>query len=193
MQKQKDGTWRPITYASRALSPVERRYSPLERECLAVKALERFRIYLYGLYFTIKTDHKPLVPIFSSPMKAITPRIENLVIKAMPYNFKILYQPGKFNGADYLSRSNHDKNITVKRNVTEDFVNYVYERMLPQSISAETIAHEQHNWIQTSKPLFTLSPPTRWHQAHPTSPCDTVSQLSMILSCSMTESSYHHH
>ena len=62
----------------------------------------------------------------------------------MPYNFKIVYRPGKFNGADYSSRSNHDKNITVKRNVTEDFVNYVYERMLPQSISAETIAHEQH-------------------------------------------------
>uniref|UniRef100_A0A7M5XNH5 Endonuclease n=1 Tax=Clytia hemisphaerica TaxID=252671 RepID=A0A7M5XNH5_9CNID len=145
MQKQKNGTWRPVSYASRSLSPVERRYSPLERECLAVTyALERFRLYLYGLYFTIKTDHKPLVPIFSSPMKSITPRIENLVIKAMPYNFKMVYQPGKFNGADYLSRSNHDKHITVKRNVTEDFVNYVYEHTLPQSVSAETIAHEQH-------------------------------------------------
>eukprot|EP00111_Clytia_hemisphaerica_P014823 TCONS_00043683-protein len=77
MQKQKNGTWRPVSYASRSLSPVERRYSPLERECLAViYALKRFRLYLYGLYFTIKTDHKPLVPIFSSPMKSITPRIE---------------------------------------------------------------------------------------------------------------------
>ena len=144
MQMQSDGTMRPVSYASRSLSAVEQRYSQLERECLAVVfAIERFRLYLYGIKFTVKTDHKPLVHIFSSPNKTITPRIERFVIRAMPYNYKVEYQPGKLNGADYLSRSNHTTPSSTKRNMAEESMQYVYQNAMPQSISAETISHEQ--------------------------------------------------
>ena len=54
-----------ISYASRALSDVESRYSQTEREMLAIVwALEHFHLYLYGSEFT--TDHKPLLGIFNT-------------------------------------------------------------------------------------------------------------------------------
>ena len=49
-----------ISYASRALSDVESRYSQTEREMLAIVwALEHFHLYLYGSEFTIVIDHRP--------------------------------------------------------------------------------------------------------------------------------------
>ena len=66
-QKQRDEKWLPIAYASRALTPTECRYAQIEKEALALTyACEHFQEYLIGKPFHINTDHKPLVPIFSS-------------------------------------------------------------------------------------------------------------------------------
>ena len=49
LQKQFSGDFQPLTFASRALSDVKRRYSQTEREALGIiYACERFRMYLYG-------------------------------------------------------------------------------------------------------------------------------------------------
>ena len=49
-----------ISYASRALSDVEKRYSQTEKEALAIVwAVEHFHLFLYGSEFTLITDHKP--------------------------------------------------------------------------------------------------------------------------------------
>jgi len=51
--------WRVIAYASRGLTDVERRYSQVERETLAmVWACERFNMYIFGWNFELQTDHK---------------------------------------------------------------------------------------------------------------------------------------
>ncbi|GFO29556.1 Zinc knuckle domain containing protein [Plakobranchus ocellatus] len=73
-QKDSDNKVRVIAYASRALTPVEQRYSQIEREALAIIwATEHFHLYLFGTDFCIITDHKPLETIFtrtkSSPIK----------------------------------------------------------------------------------------------------------------------------
>ncbi|CAF1516686.1 unnamed protein product [Rotaria magnacalcarata] len=50
-----------IGYANRTLSASERKFSPTERECLAiVYGCSHFRPYLEGVRFTILTDHKAL-------------------------------------------------------------------------------------------------------------------------------------
>ena len=56
-----------IAYASRALSPVEQRYSQTERECLAIVwGIEHFHLYLFGKPFTLLSDHKPLIHILGT-------------------------------------------------------------------------------------------------------------------------------
>ena len=48
-QIQEDGTIRNISYASRTLTPTERRYPQTEKEALAVVwGCERFHLYLVG-------------------------------------------------------------------------------------------------------------------------------------------------
>ena len=61
LTQRQDGLWRVISYASRNLTDVERRYSQTEKEGLAlVWAFERFKLYVFGREFELETDHKPL-------------------------------------------------------------------------------------------------------------------------------------
>ena len=67
-----------IAYASRALSGVEKkpRYSQTEREALSINcAIEHFRLYLYGHYFTLISDHQALEIIFNNPKSKPPARI----------------------------------------------------------------------------------------------------------------------
>lgn len=95
---------RVISYASKTLTNVERKYSTLDKEALAIAwATERFQMYLTGLEFTILTDHKPLVDIFSdtsSPNK----RQERWVLRMQCFRYRMIHVPGKINIADPLSR-----------------------------------------------------------------------------------------
>ena len=51
-----------ISYASRKLLDRERRYSTIERECLAIVfGIHRFDFYLRGEEFILEVDHKPLI------------------------------------------------------------------------------------------------------------------------------------
>ncbi|CAB3998550.1 Hypothetical predicted protein, partial [Paramuricea clavata] len=69
--------YKVIAYASRALSPVEQRYSQTEHEALAIVwTMERFHIYRYGTEFVLYTDHKPLELICNNPKSKPPARIE---------------------------------------------------------------------------------------------------------------------
>ena len=67
MQVQNSRERKPVAYISRSMSQTEQRYAQIEKEALAFTwACERFAEYLIGLKFHIQTDHKPLVPLFST-------------------------------------------------------------------------------------------------------------------------------
>ena len=58
--------WRPVAYASRAMSDTEQRYSQIEKEALSlVWACEKISDYIIGRPIHLETDHKPLVPLLS--------------------------------------------------------------------------------------------------------------------------------
>ncbi|UYV63691.1 hypothetical protein LAZ67_2005321, partial [Cordylochernes scorpioides] len=60
-QVHPDGQVHPVQYFSRALRAHERNYTVSELECLAiVESVDKFRIYLTGIKFTIYTDHQAL-------------------------------------------------------------------------------------------------------------------------------------
>ena len=64
--RMNDGVERPIAFASRTLTDSEQRYAQIEREALAcVFGVKKFHSYLYGHHFTLITDHKPLLALFS--------------------------------------------------------------------------------------------------------------------------------
>ena len=68
--------------------------------------MEKFHYFLYGSKFTLGTDQKPLVPIYQKHLVHVSPRIQRLIIRALPYNFHIVYVPGKLIPlADALSRN----------------------------------------------------------------------------------------
>ncbi|XP_033758666.1 uncharacterized protein LOC117340982 [Pecten maximus] len=99
-----DDEMHPIAYASRKLLPRERRYSVMEKECLAmVWGTDKFAQYLLGREFQVETDHQPLTCL--SNKKVANSRIMRWALLLQPFRMKIKAIPGCENvGADFLSR-----------------------------------------------------------------------------------------
>ena len=57
--------------------------------------MEKFHYFLNGNKFTLETDQKPLVWIYQKHLIGVSPRIQRLIVHALPYNFHISYIPGK--------------------------------------------------------------------------------------------------
>lgn len=95
---------RPISFYSKVLNETQKRYSTIEKELLAiVEAIKAFRVYLYGRFFVLITDHRPLCYLFN--MKDCGSRLFRQKIELQDYNFKIIYRAGAQNHvADALSR-----------------------------------------------------------------------------------------
>ena len=97
------------SYASRTLSPAEKKYSQLDKEALAIIfGVTKFHQYLFGREFTITTDHKPLTHLFH-PKKSVpqmaSARLERWALTVGAYSYSLQYRPGKENAnADALSR-----------------------------------------------------------------------------------------
>ena len=97
----------PVAYASRKLLDREKRYSTIERECLAVVfAISRFDFYLRGKEFILEVDHKPLLHL--ATFKGENDRLLRWALALQTYKFRVVHIAGKDNlGADLLSRSSN--------------------------------------------------------------------------------------
>ncbi|ETX01927.1 MAG: hypothetical protein ETSY2_36450 [Candidatus Entotheonella gemina] len=108
LQRQLTGDLQPVAFISRSMTPTETRYAQIEKEALAFTwACERLADYLVGMEFHIQTDHKPLVPLFSSKhMEELPLRVQRFRMRMMRFQFTISHIPGKdLIIADALSRA----------------------------------------------------------------------------------------
>lgn len=150
-QGKDPATAKPIAFASRSTTPVERRYAQLDLEALSVDfALRRFRNYLVGgPTVQIFTDHKPLISIFANRRKGSV-RTDRIKLRHQDISYQVVWLPGKKNPADYLSR--HSKPFSrlpaswkKETSELEKTVWFLQYSPYTESISMETIIEATQN------------------------------------------------
>ena len=108
---------KPVICVSRKLTSAERGYSQTHREALAVYwAIKRLHKYLFGIKFTIITDHEALQFVYS-PTKSLSrssaAMVQRWCIALSAYDYSIIHRGAKhIQHVDYISRSTvfEDKN-----------------------------------------------------------------------------------
>lgn len=143
-QKDREGRWRVISYASKSLTECEKRYSQTEKEALAlVYACERFYIWLYGIEFELVTDHKALEYIFAPKTKP-NARVERWVLHLQQFKYKVVYEKGKTNIADALSRLSIEekRERVINSGIDEQYVYWVATGAVPKAMTLEEIDYE---------------------------------------------------
>ncbi|XP_053686512.1 uncharacterized protein K02A2.6-like [Sabethes cyaneus] len=108
VQEDKEKTRRIISFASKALTVIEKKYSQNQREALAaVWAVEHFSYFLMGRHFTLCTDAQGVSFILNrsreDSKRALT-RADGWALRLSPYDYDVQYIRGRDNIADASSR-----------------------------------------------------------------------------------------
>ncbi|KAH9679153.1 hypothetical protein KPL71_026005 [Citrus sinensis] len=105
----------PISYYSKKLGPKLQVASTYIKELHAiVEAVHKWRQYLLGRFFIIRTDHKSIKELLQQVIQ--TPDQQVYIRKLLGYHFKIEYKPGQANqAADALSRVHEDEPVEAPK------------------------------------------------------------------------------
>ena len=109
--------WHTVAFATRFLNSVEDRYSINELELLVVVwSIEHFKYFLYGMPFTVITDHRALLSIMRENRadKSYNSRLTRWVERLIRFDFTIDLLPGSKMGlVDYISRDPQQKAVNI--------------------------------------------------------------------------------
>jgi len=150
----------PICYASRTLNKHELNKPIIEKELLGIHwGINYFRPYLYGRKFTVVTDHRPLVSLFTH--KNPSSKLTRIRLDLMDYDFDIVFKQGKMNtNADALSRININMDklkslIPTNINVLTRNMKKMKDDMKKQDKEATTLNKTKSDqlWIWNSSSL----------------------------------------
>ena len=119
-------TGKHIAFASKSLSDCETGYANIERDMFAVVfGCERFLTYVYGVRFTVESDHKPLEMIILKNLAAASQRLQRMLLRIQPYDVQILYRPANDVAlADTLPRQPCPDNKTIELDVQISHVQF---------------------------------------------------------------------
>lgn len=178
----------PVSYASRALTEAEQKYSQLEKELASICfAVSRFHNYVYGKKLIVENDHKPLVTIVNKKnISETTCRVQKMLLKLMRYNIEVKYIPGKeVLIADCLSRAylnngpdGEDLEVTYAvhlaskyLSVTDSRKKELKEATKKDSTLMKLKEYIKHGWPKDKKKISQSTRPY-WHIRHNISEID---------------------
>lgn len=99
--RMSDGSEKSTASASRTLSTADKNYSQFEKEALTILfRVKKFHLYLFGRFFTLVTDYRPLVRIFGPKTgvpKMAAARIQRCVLIMAGYKCEIQFKLSKEN------------------------------------------------------------------------------------------------
>ena len=148
---------KPIAYKSKSLTDTEKRYATIEKEMLAITwSLEKFHDYTYARKVTIHSDHKPLQAIVQKPLSKAPRRLQNLLMRALNYDFEIIWKKGEDQKiADMLSRA------SITGDDTEEIHIAQHLPMRPEKLDRYREETEKDEVLQELKHLITSCWPER--------------------------------
>jgi len=133
----------PISFLSKPFSSRSRSFSTYEKECLAIiMAIEKWRSYLHGQEFLIRTDHKSLLHLDNQ--KVVSKVQQKALLKLIDLRYRIQYKKGVTNAAaDALSRVMKEPHILAVSLSTPAWLNRLqqgYEDDDEPHILADSVA-----------------------------------------------------
>lgn len=133
LQQFKNSSWEPLAFFSRKLSPAQIKYSPYDRELLAIyEAIKHFRHMLEARHFIVYTDHKPISFAFHERKNNCSPR--------------------QYRYLDFIAQFTTDiRHISGKDNVVADALSRIEELSIP--VSLEALARSQATDAELEKLL----------------------------------------
>ena len=140
--------WRPVNHTSRAWTSAESGYGQVERESNGIlTGMHMNKMYTLGTYVQVVTDHQPLIPIYNSPNKPKQLRVDRHRTKLLPFQYDVVYEPGKETPCDYGSRHPPECAKFNEQQIkewcietgTDIYVNRVLEEILPQAITLDIL------------------------------------------------------
>lgn len=127
LQKQTDGTLRPVMYFSRVTTKEESFYHSYELETLAVvESLRRFRVYVSGLHIKVVTDCAAVRATMTK--RDLLPRVARWWLLIQDYDISIEYRPGeRMKHVDALSRNPIDATNILRLEISDWFYTVQYQ------------------------------------------------------------------
>ena len=97
---------------------------------------------MHGLRFTVVTNHKPLLKLYSPSCSEPPTRIHRWFLRLQEFDFKLEYEP-VMNNIAILSRKPFFD--TPRVNAAEHFVNYVVSNSVPKALKFHEIREATQN------------------------------------------------
>ena len=156
-QKDDSGKKHIVAVSSRATTPAESRYAQLDLEAMAIDhGLRRYRFYIVGSpEITVVTDHKPLESIFNNVRKG-SMRTDRIKLRHQDIRYKIKWEKGENNIADYLSRhpcpwEKLNKEVKEEAKEFEKTVWFLQFNQYTEAMSIKTLIEETSKDLLLSK------------------------------------------